>query len=217
MTTSDTKHEWRKAEKALYIPKAKPELIEVPPQKFITLYGEGNPNSEPFVECIGALYSLGYGIKMTLKMAQQQEAAVPADYCDYTVYPLEGIWDISDAAKQAGRGFVSKDDLVFTLMLRQPDFVEPSYFEQILERVKLKKPHPLLDDVKFETITDGPCIQMLHVGLYDNEPATFEQMEAFAERQGVERKSKVHREIYLSDFRKTAAEKLKTVLRFQLK
>jgi len=216
MTTSEAKHEWRKAEKALYIPKAKPELIEVPPQKFITLYGEGNPNSEMFSECIAALYSVAYGIKMTLKKELKQEAAVPVGYCDYTVYPLEGIWDINDAAKQAGRGFVSKDDLVFTLMLRQPDFIEASYFEQILEMVKLKKPQRLLDDVKFETITDGRCIQMLHVGPFDNEPATFEQMEAFAESMNLERKSKVHREIYLADFRKTAPGKLKTVLRFKV-
>ena len=212
MTKSDIKHEWRKAEKPHYLPKAMPELIEVPPQKFITLYGEGNPNSEMFSECIAALYSVAYGIKMTLK----REQPAPAGYCDYTVYPLEGIWDISDAAKQANRGFVNKDDLVFTLMLRQPDFVQASYFEQILSMVKLRKPQRLLDTVKFETITDGRCIQMLHVGSYDNEPATFEQMEAFAESIDLKRKSKVHREIYLSDFRKTAPEKLKTVLRFQV-
>lgn len=78
MTQSDIKHEWRKAEKALYFPQAKPELIEVPPQKFITLYGEGNPNSEFFSECIGALYPIAYGIKMTLK----KETQVPAGYCD---------------------------------------------------------------------------------------------------------------------------------------
>jgi hypothetical protein len=212
MTKLDLKHEWRRAEKSLYLPKAKPELVEVPAQRFITLYGEGNPNSAPFLECISALYSVAYGIKMTLK----KESIRPEGYCDFTVYPLEGIWDITDAAKQTYNGTLNKDDLVFTLMIRQPDFVSPAYFEQIMRQVQLKKPQRLLDQVKFETITEGRCIQMMHVGPYDDEPATFEQMEAFATSIDLERKSKIHREIYISDFRRTAPERLKTVLRFQV-
>jgi hypothetical protein len=101
-------------------------------------------------------------------------------------------------------------------MIRQPDFVSPAYFEQIMRQVQLKKPQRLLDQVKFETITEGRCIQMMHVGPYDDEPATFEQMEAFATSIDLERKSKIHREIYISDFRRTAPERLKTVLRFQV-
>ena len=213
MKTPNTKHEWRKAEKALYIPKAKPELIEVPPQKFITISGEGNPNSDPFTEHIRALYPVAYGIKMLPK----KEAPIPEGYYDFTVYPLEGVWDITDEAKKTFNGTLNKDDLVFKLMIRQPDFVDAAFFEHVINVVRAKKPYPLLDEVKFETITDGKCIQMLHVGHFDNEPATFDQMEAYAQEMNVERKSKIHREIYLSDFRKTAAEKLKTVLRFQLK
>lgn len=211
MTTA-TKHEWRKHEKGVYLPKAKPELITIPKFKYTTISGAGNPNNPEFSEYISALYPVAYGIKMTAKKASQ----APAGHYDYTVYPLEGVWDINDAAKENFTGTINKDDLVFTLMIRQPDFVEESFFKEIVEMIRIKKPYPRLDEVKFETIEEGPCIQMLHIGPYDDEPASFEEMEAFARAQGVQRKSKIHREIYLSDFRKTAPEKLKTVLRFQL-
>ncbi|CAA6692806.1 MULTISPECIES: GyrI-like domain-containing protein [unclassified Lentimonas] len=212
MTSPTDKHEWRKREKALYIPKATPEIVTVPAFKFITLRGAGNPNGAAFAECIGALYSLAYGIKMTAK----KPGCAPTGHYDYTVYPLEGVWDITDEAKQTFTGEINKDDLVYQLMLRQPDFVDDSFYQEIWEMVNNKKPHPLLDKVQFETIEEGPCIQMLHVGPYETEAETFQVMEDFAAAEGVKRLSKLHREIYLSDFRKTAPEKLKTVLRFQL-
>lgn len=213
MTTAKAKHEWRQAEKALYIPQSQPELIDVPAQKFITVSGEGNPNSEIFTEYISALYPVAYGIKML----PQKEAPIPVGYYDFTVYPLEGIWDITDEAKKTFNGTLNKDELVFKLMIRQPDFVDTDFFQHVINIVKAKKPYPLLEKLKFETITDGKSIQMLHIGPYDDEPASFERMEAYAQEIGVERESKIHREIYLSDFRKTALEKLKTVLRFKVK
>ena len=87
--------------------------------------------------------------------------------------------------------------------------------DEMLEVARQKKNIPALDQLKFETISDGACVQMLHLGRFEDEPASFEKMEAFAKEHGLERRSKVHREIYLSDFRKTAPEKMKTVLRFQ--
>lgn len=205
------KHEWRKHEKSIYLPKSKPEIIDVPTYKFLTIEGEGNPNGEQFTECIAALYSMSYGIKMQLKKGE-----TPEGYCDYTVYPLEGVWDINDEAKKVFTGTINKDDLVYKVMIRQPDFVNEAFVEQIRTLVKAKKPQPLLDKVVFEEITEGKCIQMLHLGSYDNEATTFDIMEAFAEESGVKRLSKIHREIYLSDARKVAPEKLKTVLRFSL-
>ena len=101
-------------------------------------------------------------------------------------------------------------------MIRQPQFIAIDFFNEMLELTKKKKPKRLLDQIQFIEITEGPCIQMLHIGSYDNEIKTFEQMEAFAISKNLKRKSKVHKEIYLSDFRKVAEEKLKTVLRFQL-
>jgi len=205
------KHEWRKKEKSIYLPKSKPEIIDVPTFRFLTIKGEGNPNSEKFAEYIGVLYSLSYGIKMSHK-----KGLAPENFYDYTVYPLEGVWDITEEAKKNFNGTINKDDLVFNLMIRQPDFVNAKFVEQIRNITKVNKPHELLDKVIFEDIKEKKCIQMLHLGSYDNEPETFRIMEDFSESNGLKRLSKVHREIYLTDARKTAPEKLKTVLRFKV-
>ncbi len=205
------KHEWRKKEKTVYLPKNQPQRIKIPEYQFVTIEGEGNPNSDAFAEYIGVLYAVSYAIKMTLKKTVQ-----PEGYYDYTVYPLEGVWDINDEAKKSYQGTIDKNDLVFKLMIRQPDFISRDFFDEMLEMVKVKKPHPLLNEVKFEKITDGDSIQMMHIGPYDDEPQSFELMEAFAEKEDLCRVSKIHREIYLSDFRKVAPEKLKTILRFKV-
>jgi hypothetical protein len=206
------KHEWKNQEKAFYSPKCKPELITIPEFKFFTIEGSGNPNDDAFPEYVGVLYSLAYAVKMSPK-----KGLAPEGYFDYSVYPLEGIWDISEEAKKNFTGVLNKDELVFKLMIRQPDFVDEAYADKTIELMKSKKPNGLLSKVKFEPITDGLCIQMMHIGSFDNEPASFALMEEFSASQKLRRKSMVHREIYLSDARKTAAEKLKTVLRFQVK
>jgi hypothetical protein len=203
------KHEWRKREKAFYLPKASPEIIDVPAFKFFTIEGKGNPNDDHFPEYIGVLYAVSYAVKMSVKKGTE-----PTGYFDYTVYPLEGIWDISEEAKKRANATLDKNELLFQLMIRQPDFVDDDYARFIIEETKKKKPHQLLEDMKFETITDGSCVQMMHKGSYDNEPATFKIMEDFAAASGYTRNGKRHREIYLNDARKVAPEKLKTVLRF---
>ncbi len=203
------RHEWKKNEKQYYLPKNRPEWISIPKFKFYTIEGSGNPNEDFFAEYIGVLYALSYGIKMSAKKGLE-----PKGYFEYTVYPLEGVWDISDEAKKSFNGTINKNDLVFKLMIRQPDFVEPDYALEMLEHIKRKKPHELLDQVKFEEIIEGDSVQMLHLGSYDNEPESFQLMEQFATRENFHRKSKIHREIYLSDARKVPADKLKTVLRF---
>lgn len=205
------KHEWRKHEKNIYFPKNKPEKVTIPEYKFFTIEGKGSPNDEYFSEYIGVLYSLSYGVKMSPRKGLE-----PKGYIEYTIYPLEGIWDINEEAKKKFDGTVNKDDFVYKLMIRQPDFVDEEYAQRILEMTKEKKPNELLDKAKFEKITDEQCIQMMHLGSYDNEPTSFKLMEEFAESEKLRRKSKVHREIYLSDVRKVAPEKLKTVLRFQV-
>lgn len=206
------KYEWRKAEKEIYLPKRTPELITIPEYNYIVIAGEGNPNSDAFGEYISVLYSVAYTIKMTLKKLEN----TPEGYTDYTVYPLEGVWDINEEAKKTFNGTLNKDDLVFRLMIRQPNFVTPDFFKEMLLLTQKKKPHLLLEQLQYETITDGKCIQMMHIGSYDDESESFQQMEACANEQGVERVSKIHREIYLSDFRKVPQEKLKTVLRFRV-
>jgi len=206
------KHEWRKQEKHFYLPKTTPEIIDVPKLKFFTLAGSGNPNSDEFPDYIQVLYSLSYAIKMSPKKGLE-----PEGYVDYAVYPLEGIWDLAEDAKASFNGSLNKDDLVFNLMIRQPDFVKQQFASEMVEQVKLKKPHDLLERAKFEEITEGKCVQMLHLGSYDSEPESFRKMEAFAAENGLERISKTHREIYLTDARKVIPEKLKTVLRFQVR
>lgn len=205
------KHEWRKKEKGIYLPKNKPEIVDIPKFKFLTVKGEGNPNDDGFSDYIEALYSLSYGIKMSPKKGLQ-----PEGFYDYTVYPLEGVWDLNEEAKKNFTGTFSKDDLVFKLMIRQPDFVKLDFFDTIRKMTMAKKPHKLLQEVSFEGIEEGKCIQMLHIGSYDSEPESFQIMEDFAAANGLKRLSKTHREVYLSDPRKVAPEKLKTLLRFQL-
>lgn len=204
------KHEWRKQEKKIYLPKNNPEIVEIPEFEFVTIEGSGSPQNKIFAEYIGVLYSVSYAIKMNLK----KESKKPSGYNDYTVYPLEGIWDITEEAKKEFTGTIDKNDLIFKLMIRQPAFVTDDYFNAMVEQTKKRKPHPLLGQVKLEKITDGKCIQMMHLGSYDDEPQSFKVMEDFAKKENLSRISKDHREIYLTDFRKVAPEKLKTVLRF---
>jgi len=206
------KHEWRKKEKSIYLPKNIPELVTIPRFKYVSIYGEGNPNSSYFKEHIQALYSVAYAIKMSLK----KRGDLPKNYIDWTVYPLEGVWDISEKAKQHFTGQINKDELVFNLMIRQPEFITFEFFAEMLELTKNKKPQKLLEKLKLQEIEEGPCVQMLHIGSYDTENETFKVMETYAEENNLKRKSKIHREIYLSDFRKVAKDKLKTVLRFQV-
>lgn len=206
------KVEWRKKEKHLYLPKSKPEVVDVPAFNFISLSGEGSPAAQQFSDTVGALYSLAYGLKMQLKRMEPK----PKVYYDYTVYPLEGVWDINESAKKTFDGTLNKEDFVYDLMIRQPDFISTELFSEILEAVQQKKPDPLLAEIKFKTEAEGLCVQMLHVGSYDNEPQSFDRMERFSLEKGLFRISKIHREIYLSDARKVAPEKLKTVLRYKV-
>ena len=209
---NDVKHEWRKKEKNVYLPPKKPEIIVVPAYNFVTVYGEGNPNSPRFTNSVKALFALSYGLKMTLKKSED----APAGYMDYTVYPLEGVYDINEEAKKKFTGTINKDDFVYKLMIRQPNFIDKSLFQKVLDITRLKKPEIDVDGLDFEVIEEGRCIQMLHVGSFEDEPKTFEVMERFAKSQGVVRSSKKHREIYLNDFRKVVRENLKTVLRFNI-
>jgi hypothetical protein len=205
------KHDWKKDDKQFYLPKDKPEMIVLPPFNFYSIEGRGNPNDAFFAEYIGVLYSLSYAVKMSPK-----QGFAPKEYFEYTVFPLEGVWDIDEDAKKNFNGTIDKNSLVFKLMIRQPDFITADFAKEALYRTGKKKPHDLLNTVKFETIEEGPCVQMLHMGSYDSEPESFKKMQEFASAHNLNRISHRHREIYLSDARKVAPEKLRTVLRFQI-
>jgi hypothetical protein len=203
------KYEWKKQDKLLYLPKNQPEVITIPEMKFFALEGKGNPNSESFSEAVSVLYSLSYVIKMMPK-----KGVTPEGYFEYAVFPLEGVWDLAEEAK--GLDYLDKDSLIYTIMIRQPDFVTDELAKSVMEITKKKKPHPLLDNVKFESITEGLCVQMLHLGSYNSETVSFSKMEEFCKTNYLRRLSKIHREIYISDPRKTTADKLKTVLRIKV-
>lgn len=204
------KHEWRKVEKELYLPKAVPELVTIPKQKFFMVKGKGNPNSDSFAEKIGVLYSLAYAVRMMPK-----QGFTPDGYFEYTVYPLEGVWDMTEKGRKSET--FNKNELLYTIMIRQPEFVTTDVVVRAFETVRKKKPHPILDEVTFEMQEDGLSVQMLHVGAYDNEPESFKLMNEFIVNHNLEKRSPVHREIYLSDVSKVQPDKLKTVLRYMVK
>jgi len=204
-----SKFEWRKEFKELYLPKQQPTKIDVPEMKFFTITGSGNPSEAPFKEHVETLYGLSYAIRMMPK-----KGITPEGYFEYTVFPLEGHWDLDEEGRKLD--YLDKNHLVYKLMIRQPDFVTEELFEYALKTVKDKNKTANLDNVKFETITEGLCVQAMHIGSYDDEPKTFELMEQYCVENNLNRAEKTHREIYISDARKTPPEKLKTVLRFKV-
>jgi len=201
------KHEYKKQEKNLYIPKEEPCLLDVPPMLYLTISGKGNPNSQEFSEKISALYSLSYAIKMSYKNNY------PIDgYYEYTVYPLEGLWDLSEVGRK--KDILDKDELIYTIMIRQPQFVTKEIFIDLRKKTIAKKDIPYLSDVKLESIHDGKSVQIMHIGSFDDEPRSFNKMKDFLQKHNLKQRSLIHREIYLSNFQKVEKDKLKTVLRY---
>lgn len=201
------KYDWKKKEKNFYLSSKEPQLITFPAFKFFSLSGQGNPNDEFFADYIQCLFSLSYAAKMRWK----KETGL-----DYSVYPLEGTWSLK-SSNQIDSDSFDKNDLQFTLMIRQPDFISKEYAYEIMKQVKNKKQYPLLDKVTFDIIEEGLCVQMLHIGSYDTEPITFKKMNSFISMHNLSRTNAIHREIYLSDARRVQKDKLKTMLRFQVK
>ncbi len=203
------KRDWKKDEKEVYLPGREPCVITLPSFRYFMLDGKGNPNSPEFGLAVQALYSLSYGVKMSPKAG-----LAPEGYEEYSVYPLEGVWDVTDEVK---KNFIklNKNDFAYTIMIRQPDFVSPTFAAAIIARTAEKKPELPIRRARFSDMEEGLCVQMLHIGSYDDEPASFARMEEFCRARGLERVSKTHREIYISDPERTAPDKLKTVLRFR--
>jgi len=204
------KTEWKKTEKNLYMPGTIPVSVMVPPMKYFCISGKGNPNEQPFQDKISILYSLSYAVRMMPK-----SGLTPLGYQEYTVYPLEGIWDLTEQGRKMQT--LEKDQLAYKIMIRQPDFVTDEIFGMALDKTRKKLDGPLLDEVTFETMEDGQCVQMMHIGPFDSEPESFRRMDQYMKEQSLVRTTKTHKEIYLSDFRKTKPEELKTTLRYFVK
>lgn len=201
------KYEWKKNEKNLYGVKQKPQLIEIPTAYYIMIKGEGNPNESDFSNRVSALYSLAYGIKMLFKNMEKEEL----EYSDFTVFPLEGIWEKSDDEE------FDKNKLKYTIMIKQPYFITNEIFDLAFEKVKKKKPNELYDEVSFDCIESKKSIQILHIGSFDTEIESFEKLDNFANEINLERSEKLHTEIYLNNKNRTAEDKLKTILRYTVK
>lgn len=201
------KYEWKKSEKNLYGVKQKSQLIEVPTAYYIMIKGEGNPNESDFSNRVSALYSLAYGIKMLFKNMEKEEL----EYSDFTVFPLEGIWEKSDDEE------FDKSKLKYTIMIKQPNFITKEIFDLAFEKVKKKKPNELYDEISFDCIENKKAIQILHIGSFDTEIESFEKLDNFASEMNLERSEKLHTEIYLNNKNQTAEDKLKTILRYTVK
>ena len=210
------KLEWRKHEKEIYNIKKVPTLLDVCTQNFIMIDGKGNPNDEEFSEKVSALFSLAYAIKMDYKKSHQVKDLDTDEITDYVVYPLEGIWKVSqdNSTNNNCCNEFDKNSLEYTIMIRQPDFITEDNFKSAADKVAKKKPNAFYKDIYFDSMNDGKSVNILHVGSYDGENSSFEKMDLFCKENGLTRKYDWHREIYLNNSNRTEESKLKTILRY---
>ena len=204
--------DFKKEYKALYLPPASPSVVEVPPMNYIAVRGSGDPNDAG--GAYKASLELLYGVAFTLKMSKMGDRRI-AGYFDYVVPPLEGLW-------WSGQGevdYAHKDDFRFISMIRLPDFVLQDDFDWAVGEAARKKKKDF-SGVEFFHYEEGLCVQCMHVGPYDAEPETIGKMKRFAAQEGLSiaiDEHRRHHEIYLSDPRRTAADRLKTVIRYPVR
>ncbi len=206
------KFDYKKEYKDLYIPKRKPTLIDVPTMNFIMIDGQGVPGHKEYQDAMQVLYSLSFTIKMS-KMSGQE----PDGYFEYVVPPLEGLWWCKGGKLDWNK---PKTEWLWTSMIRQPEFVTEEVFEWAVEECKKKKPDIDVSKARFNSFTEGLCVQMMHIGPYDEEYISIELIDKFiTENNLINITDDVHKhhEIYLSDPRRTSRERLRTVLRFPVK
>lgn len=205
-----TSVDYKKLDKALYQPPAKPVKIQVPPTLYLMVDGTGEPGGASYTEALEILYSLSYTIKMSPK-----SGAAPAGYFAYTVPPLEGLWELGPEGLLSDR-----ESWRWTSLIRQPEFVTPEVFENAKKAAAEKKPELNFARARLEAFEEGLCVQMMHIGPYSTEPETIRQLQDFMGQNALAEDftpNRRHHEIYLSDPRKTAPEKMKTVLRLPVK
>ncbi len=217
--------DFKKEYKEFYLPKNKPSIITVPKANYIAIQGKGNPNDEggEYQNAIGVLYAIAYTIKMSKKGAHRIEG-----YYDFVVPPLEGFWWQEGID---GIDYSDKSTFCWISVIRLPDFVTKAEFDWAVKTAEEKKKIDC-SKAEFLAIDEGLCVQVMHLGAFDDEPATVELMNKFIAENGYENdfsdtkiidktggvlKNRLHHEIYLSDARKVAPEKWKTVIRHPVK
>lgn len=205
--------DFKKEYKEFYLPKNKPGIVDLPTMNFIAVRGKGDPNlpDGEYKQAIGLLYGIAYTIKMSKKGARQIQG-----YFDYVVPPLEGFWWQEGVT---GVDYAHKDQFKWISVIRLPDFVTETDFHWAVEEATQKKKTDF-SKVEFFTYQEGLCVQCMHIGAYDDEPATVALMHDYIKEQGYEldfNHQRLHHEIYLSDARKVAPERLKTVIRHPIR
>jgi len=200
--------DYKKEYKDYYMPAAKPSIVTIPPMNYIAVRGEGDPNAEDgaYKQAISLLYGIAFTIKMS-KMGDQRIEG----YFDFVVPPLEGFW-WQDGVQ--GIDYAHKERFQWISVIRLPDFVTEDNFDWAVAKAERKKKTDF-SKAEFLTYDEGLCVQCMHIGPYDDESNTVEKMHRYMEEQGYTldiTDQRLHHEIYLSDIRKVAPEKLKTVI-----
>ncbi len=204
--------DYKKEYKEFYMPASKPTIITVPKMNYIAVRGKGNPNDEngEYKKSIGFLYAIAFTIKMSYKGSHKIDG-----YFEYVVPPLEGFW-----WQDGGEiDYANKEGFNFISLIRLPDFVTKADFDWAIEEATKKKKADF-SKVEFLTYDEGVCVQCMHIGSYDDEPKTVALMHEYMKVNGYDldiTESRYHHEIYLSDPRKCAVDKLKTVVRHPIK
>ncbi len=205
--------DFKKEYKEFYIPKKKPEIITVPAMNYIAVRGKGNPNEKDgiYQQAISVLYAVSYTLKMSYKGKHTIDG-----FFEYVVPPLEGFWWQNNVE---GVDYSNKDDFHWISVIRLPDFVKEVDFNWAVETAAKKKKIDC-SSAEFITIHEGLCVQIMHVGPFDDEPATVAIMDEYIKNNGFENNitdKRFHHEIYLSDPRKTMPAKWKTVIRHPIR
>jgi hypothetical protein len=205
--------DFKKEYKEFYMPKNSPGIVMVPSMNYIAVRGTGDPNQEDgeYKQAIGLLYGIAFTIKMSRKGDHRIEG-----YFDYVVPPLEGFWYMEG---MNGIDYAHKENFHWISVIRLPDFVSEDDLRWAVNEATQKKKLDF-SKVEFLTVEEGLCVQCMHIGPYDDEPATVAMMHEFMEKKGYEldiSDKRLHHEIYLSDARKVAPDKLKTVIRHPIR
>ena len=201
--------DFKKEYKEFYLPKEKPQIVTVPKANYIAVRGQGNPNEADgaYQKAVGVLYAIAYTLKMSYKTGYKMEG-----FYEYVVPPLEGFW-WQDGVD--GIDYSDKSTFHWISVIRLPEFVSKADFEWAVKQAEQKKKMDL-SSAEYMTIDEGLCVQIMHIGPFDEEPATVERMDRYLAENGYENdftSERLHHEIYLSDARKVAPEKWKTVIR----
>lgn len=201
--------DYKKEYKEFYLPKSRPSIVRIPQMNYLAVRGRGDPNDEngEYKQSIGLLYAIAFTIKMSYKGPHKIDG-----YFEYVVPPLEGFW-WQDGTMEMD--YSRKEDLNFISVIRLPDFVTEADFAWAIQEATEKK-HQDFSKVEFLIYDEGECVQCMHIGSYDDEPATVELMRSYMAENGYKldiQNPRYHHEIYLSDPRRCDVNKLKTVIR----